>query len=114
MGTVAVGNHRAAGVQAPKAHLSSLTTWRCQDGPPTTETFDEILVRQVPCSTPSHAGQSRQENSRSRWSESTQSKTKDDTCQSTQAHPQSKTSQKGLDTQTWNTGKARFGDTGHV
>src|SRR5215207_1954581 len=56
----AVASDRTAGVQAPTAHLPSLTSWRQPGSPPAGALTDEILVGALPCRAPGDAGQPRQ------------------------------------------------------
>jgi hypothetical protein len=49
---------RAESVQAAKADLPSLSSWRCQDSPKTPEIIDEILVSEVHGSSSGNTGES--------------------------------------------------------
>ena len=53
---------RTHGIQAPKGHLSSLTTQGQCPRTQTPTTFDQFLVSQMSCGTTGHTGQPRQEN----------------------------------------------------
>src|SRR5229473_355893 len=47
----------AVRVQAAKAHLQSLRTWRYENNPPTATTFDEVRGSAATCSTKGDTGQ---------------------------------------------------------
>src|SRR5580658_2120311 len=58
---------RAECLQAPKAHLSSLPSWRWKSSPQTPTTPDEIPLRAVAGGKAGHPRQSRKENGWNRW-----------------------------------------------
>src|SRR5579872_5392025 len=64
-----LASHREAGLQAPKADLSSLSPWRYEDSPQAPKVVDAVLVCQMPGGTQGDTGQPRQEDSGSRWPE---------------------------------------------
>src|SRR2546423_12883806 len=60
---------RAAGLQAPKADLSSFTTWGYENSSQAATITDEFLVSQMPCGPQGHPGQPGQENGGDRRNE---------------------------------------------
>src|SRR6266542_2417281 len=91
---------RAAGVQAPRPDLSSLTTWRCQDSPHTSETCDEVLGGEMPRGPKGIAGQSGQEDGRRGRRETNHSSTTPHSCTISANFRKSTTSAPSLDSQT--------------
>src|SRR5262245_3681662 len=93
----ALGTHRAAGVQAPKADLSSLAPWRCQDGSLAPATRDDILGSQVPCRPQGDTGQSGQENGWGGWRQVPDAAATAPSCSKSGSSPQSNARATSLD-----------------
>src|SRR5687768_14641477 len=64
MARAALEEIRAAGLQAPKAHLPSLPSWRREGGPQAPEPSAQVLVGQVPGRSQGDPGQPREEDGR--------------------------------------------------
>ena len=105
---------RAAGLQAPKADLSSFTTWGYENSSQAATITDEFLVSQMPCGPQGHPGQPGQENGGHRRNEIPLSHPSSRSSIHPETLATSSTCQKGLDTQARNAGEARVRDSGHV
>src|SRR5258708_40337540 len=109
MGTLALGNHRTASIQAPKAYLSSLASWRHEGGSLAPKTLIQILVSKMSRSTKSHPGQPREEHRRDRWDQTPQTERADDPCPTIGSGPARAACATCLDTETRHHRKARVG-----
>src|SRR5256885_10597998 len=90
---------RAAGLQAPKADLSSFTTWGYENSSQAATVTDEFLVSQMPCGPQGHPGQPGQENGGHRPNEIPPSHPSSRPTIHPQTLATSSTRPKGLDTQ---------------
>src|SRR5581483_892516 len=65
----AVAEAGAGRLQAPEAHLQSLSAWRHEDRPQTATLVDHVPSRQVPRRQEGHPGQSREEDRWGGWAQ---------------------------------------------
>src|SRR5713101_4065869 len=97
---------RAAGLQAPKADLPSLPSWRRHDRPSSSTAFDEVLVGQMPCRPKGDAGQSGQEDRWRGWGQEPHPSPTIGTRPASDATSDDTPRPPGLDTQAWQSGTA--------
>src|SRR5580658_3355350 len=101
---------RAECLQAPKAHLSSLPSWRWKSSPQTPTTPDEIPLRAVAGGKAGHPRQSRKENGWNRWGKESDAQTKIPDGENLERASASDSAAPGLDTQTRDTGETAAGN----